>query len=95
MILQKINTKNQQVEMASKCLKSGFTVALKTISTNLENLEKNLKSNHYREILKRGFAVVKNQKGDLISSVVEMRLEEEILVEMSDGEVSLNPNFKS
>lgn len=95
MILQKINTKNQQVEMASKCLKSGFTVALKTISTNLENLEKNLKSNHYREILKRGFALVKNQKGDLISSVVEMRLEEEILVEMSDGEVSLNPNFKS
>lgn len=89
MILQKISAENQQVEMATKRLKSGFEVALKTISANLENLKKNLKSNHYREILKRGFALVKNQKGDLISSISAAKLEQKMLLEMSDGEIEI------
>jgi len=86
LILQKINAENQKVETVAKRLESSFGWTLKTITINLENLDKNLKSNHYREILKRGFALVKNQKGDLISSVSVAKLQEKIIVEMSDGE---------
>ena len=58
----------------------------KVAANELDNLGKLLKSGHYQEILKRGFALVKNERGDLVSSVKQLKAKEEITVEMSDGE---------
>lgn len=89
LILQKINSENQKIEFAYQRLKSSSESKLKEISINLENLTKNLKSNHYHEILKRGFALIKNQKGDLLSSASDVKVEKEVMVEMHDGEIEL------
>lgn len=87
LLLQKINSENQKVEFVFERLKSSSNNKLKEITINLENLTKNLKSNHYREILKRGFALVKNEKGSLISSIMDAKVEEKISVEMFDGQI--------
>lgn len=89
LILQKINSANQQVQFAFERLDSSLGGKLKEVSVRLENLSKSLKSNHYREVLKRGFSLIKNQKGGLISSVSDLKISEEIFVELHDGQVTM------
>ena len=73
-------------EFIDKSLNQLVKTRVKDNKISLENLAKILQSNHYREILKRGFALIKNEKGDLISSIQEVKLKKEIQIEMSDGE---------
>lgn len=89
LIFQKIRAENQKIEFMFERLKSSSETALKEAKVNFENLSKSLKSNHYREILRRGFALVKNEKGGLISSAVNVKIGEKISVEMFDGEVAV------
>jgi exodeoxyribonuclease VII large subunit len=56
-------------------------------NTSLKNLEKLLKSHHYQEILNRGFALLKSKNNEIIFSKTEVKLEDEIIVEMSDGKL--------
>lgn len=87
LLLQKISAKEQKIEFAATRLKSRVEGDLKERKTALENLAKILKSNHYQEILNRGFALIKNQKGNLISSILDVKVEEKIAVEMFDGQI--------
>lgn len=87
LLFQKINSTAQKTEFLFHQVKSSFHSHFRTEKNRLENLEKTLKSNNHREILKRGFALVKNENGGLISSVVDVRVNEKIAVEMFDGEI--------
>jgi exodeoxyribonuclease VII large subunit len=86
LLLQKINNEKRSLEFIDKSLNQLVKTRVKDNKISLENLAKILQSNHYREILKRGFALIKNEKGDLISSIQEVKLKKEIQIEMSDGE---------
>ncbi len=86
LILFKINFVEQKIIHASELLKSGAERFVKNHLTALENLGKLLKLGHYQEILKRGFSLIKNQKGQLIASIADVKIKEEITVEMNDGE---------
>jgi exodeoxyribonuclease VII large subunit len=88
LILQKINGANQRSEFVFERLNLRLQSWIKEQKSILENLSKSLKSNHYNEVLKRGFALVKNKNGDLISSVMHVKISEEIFVEISDGQIS-------
>ncbi len=85
-ILHKINFAEQKIITMSGSLKSSAMAFFKNSEIELENLGKLLKSGHYQEILKRGFALIKNEKGALISSVQQIKIKEEISIEMSDGD---------
>lgn len=85
-ILHKINFAEQKIVTIGESLKSRATSFFKNHEIELENLAKLLKSGHYQEILKRGFALIKNDRGALISSVQQIKIKEEISIEMSDGE---------
>jgi len=85
-----VNISAKNLEHISQRLESLIKIRIKEDQTALQNLAKNLQSNNYREILKRGFALVKNEKGDLISSSAVLKNQKEILVEMSDGETDLH-----
>lgn len=89
LLLQKIYGEKRALDFSDQSLNSLVKTRVKENKISLENLTKTLQSNHYREILKRGFALVKNEKGDLISSIEEVKLKKEIMLEMSDGEVKL------
>jgi len=84
-ILHKINLAEQKIKNLATSLKSSAYGFFKNAEIELENLGKLLKSGHYQEILKRGFALIKNKHNELISSVRHIKAKEEIVVEMSDG----------
>lgn len=87
-ILYKINSDSQKILYFSKHLKSRFENILKNSETKLENFAKLLKSNNYHEILKRGFAVIKDKNSHLITALSNIKAKSEIVVELSDGEFS-------
>ena len=84
---------NQKVDFAFDRLKSITERRLKENSSKLENLLKLLKTNNYHEVLKRGFAFVKKQNGNLISSIHDEKVNEEITIEMHDGQIFLTKRW--
>ncbi len=87
-VLQRFLLLKQRHEFVFKSLDLALLNRLKETKSTLENLSKLLKSNHYREVLKRGFALIKNKNDHLISSVLDVSLNEEIIVELSDGKIA-------
>lgn len=90
LLVQKINLATQKLEFTFERLDSNSKNRLNKITVSLENLAKILKSNHYHEILKRGFALVKNKNGELITAIAEVKNSEEIVIEMGDGEAKVS-----
>jgi len=86
MILFKINFVEQKIIHTSELLKSGVRRLIENDLIALENLGKLLELGHYQKILKRGFSLIKNQNGKLIASIADVKMKEEITVEMNDGE---------
>lgn len=86
--LGKINIWKQKNEYLAKSLKSTLDAKLREGRLNLDNISKLLKSHHYNEILKRGFSMVKNEKGEIISSITQIKTKQRIITEVSDGEFS-------
>ena len=87
-ILGKIKIFEQKNEYLFKSLELRLNNDLKEKKTNLENLNKLLKAHHYNEILKRGFSLVKNEKGEIISSLSQIQTKQKIITEVCDGEFS-------
>ena len=84
-----VNISQRNLDHSAQHLESLLKMRIKEEQTALQNLTKNLQSNNYREILKRGFALVKNEKGDLISSSANLKMQKTVVIEMSDGEAKL------
>ena len=84
-ISDQINIAEQKIERAVKSLKLGVNDRLKSINISLQNLNKLLINNNYREVLKRGFTLIKNEKNHIVSSIAEIKVKEKISVEMFDG----------
>jgi exodeoxyribonuclease VII large subunit len=87
-ILQRFLLLRQRQEFAFKSLNLALRNRAKEAKMILENLSKLLKSNHYREVLKRGFALIKNKNDHLVSSISSVSLNEEITVELDDGKIT-------
>ena len=86
-IFQQINLIAQKNNFLFNSLKSKLDNKIEVKNTSLKNLEKLLKSHHYQEILNRGFALLKSKNNEIIFSKTEVKLEDEIIVEMSDGKL--------
>lgn len=52
-----------------------------------DNISKALKSLHYKETLNRGYAVIKSNNNQLLTSTAEIKNNRKILIEMFDGEL--------
>lgn len=85
-----VDISKKHLDYISQSMETLIKTRIKEDQVALQNLSKNLQSNNYREILKRGFALIKNKKGDLISTSALLKNQDEITVEMSDGEVELH-----
>lgn len=86
---QKINLAKQNLEFVSKNLNLAVNNKFKQVALNLTSLQKLLQANHYDQILKRGFALIKNKDNNLISSVSLLKNTQEVTVEMHDGKLDL------
>ncbi len=93
LIFSKIDSEKRKVSFAFERINSRLEQRIKENLTNLNSLGKILSTNHYREILKRGFALLKNSKGEPLLSIEKVRMEKEIIVEMSGGEEKFVKNI--
>jgi len=94
----RIEAENQRIEFLTKGLEVSVGNNLDKVKTTLYGLGKMLLTNHYHEILKRGFALIKNSRGEAMLSISEVKKEKEIVIKMSDGEsefqrTSLQPSL--
>lgn len=64
-------------------VKQNFT----NCQNNLDNLAKILQNSSHEQILKRGFALVKDQGNNLISSKSDLNFNDKISIQLYDGEV--------
>ncbi len=87
LIFSRIDIANQKTEFLGKSLLSSSQNLFNKLQNRLENSQKLLKANHYQTIVQRGFALIKNEKGSLISSANELKTADQIAIEMADGEV--------
>ena len=58
---------------------------MKYFSENLAQYIKRLNNNNLKTILNKGFSITKNKKGDVVSSVDKILIDEELFVELKDG----------
>lgn len=91
-LIQKVNAERDRLEYLFKQIESDFLSEIKNRDLEISSLAKMLKTNHYQEILNRGFALVRNSDGELISSVKKIEFGKNYHLEMSDGEVSVTKN---
>jgi exodeoxyribonuclease VII large subunit len=92
LISSNIDSLMQKTEFSAQRLKSSAQSHFKDSQNSLENLAKLLKSNNHQEILARGFALLKNEKGVLLSSFAEIKMNKNIVAEVSNGAVKLIVN---
>jgi exodeoxyribonuclease VII large subunit len=93
LIFSKIDSEKRKVSFAFERINSRLEQRIKENLTNLNSLGKILATNHYREILKRGFALIKNSSGEPLFSIEKVKIEQEIIVEMSGGEEKFVKNI--
>lgn len=85
-ILYQIGLSEQRLDHLFESLRFKFNGNLESSKVNLKNLNKLLKSHHYNEILKRGFSLVKDDKGEIISSISQVKSKQKLVTEVADGE---------
>lgn len=90
LIKQKVLNDEKSLQNLEQSLKTLSKNSLKEEFIKLENLTKLLQSNNHKEILKRGFALIKDEKGEILSSISAINSKEEVFVEVSDGVISLH-----
>jgi exodeoxyribonuclease VII large subunit len=93
-ILQRIGQANQSLNYALDRLKLVPQAYFKEMDLILKNLSKSMKSHHYNEILKRGFSLIKNNNGELVSSISNLNLNEILRIEMGDGSAEIELSKK-
>lgn len=86
-LLFNINNKKQQIlslqQMATVKINNFFDYKL----NKLTSLSQLLKSNSHFEVLNRGFAMIKNEKGDLVRNVDDLQVGQEVVITTNSGEL--------
>ena len=91
-ILQKITTAKQKLEFLLHKIEQNIINKLSNKKSNLQNLEKILRTTHYNKILERGFSLIKNKDGNVISSVSEIAKNDNITISVYDGLIEAEVN---
>ena len=74
------------IDDMGKRLVYSFSVTLATNTQKLSAISALLDSYHYKNTLKRGFAIIKDQNNNIIKSTSGMKSGQKLAVEVSDGE---------
>ena len=90
--MQKITTAKQKLEFLLHKIEQNIINKLSNKKSNLQNLEKILRTTHYNKILERGFSLIKNKDGNVISSVSEIAKNDNITISVYDGLIEAEVN---
>jgi len=87
--LRAIQDFSQKLDETSLKLKDSMPIFFENLKNKLTHFEQVLVSLDHQKILKRGFALVTNSQGVLISSVKQLQLKEELGIQLSKGQVKV------
>ncbi|MBM5783014.1 MAG: hypothetical protein FJ368_06325, partial [Pelagibacterales bacterium] len=85
-ILYFFRLSQQKIKYLESTSKSSFSNFFANKESHIIAINKLLKSYHYQEVLKRGFAITKNKNGDILSSITQIEKGKNVIVELQDGE---------
>lgn len=78
----------ERVSNTKKMMKSALTIVLNKSSNNIEILSKLLESYHYKKVLARGFAIVKDGE-KILHSVSQVIPNKKLEIEFADGQTTV------
>lgn len=87
---QKITTEKQKSEFLLDKIENQTRSWIKNSQNNLNHITKLLQTNNYKQILTRGFALIKHENGQLASSAKDIKNKEKVTIQMNDGTIKAN-----
>ncbi|MBT4921946.1 MAG: exodeoxyribonuclease VII large subunit [Rickettsiales bacterium] len=93
-VFNKISYHRLAVQDLERKLTKALMAKFKSESQNLDNLTKLLASFSYKNVLKRGFALIRDENGSLIKSAAEIKSNKEIEIEFFTDRIRL-PNINA
>lgn len=88
-LLQKINDAQRHIKNFAERLTNTENKILHDRTKHLKNLSSLLESVSHKRVLERGYAVVYNEKREIISSIATAAKETNLIIEVRDGEFSV------
>jgi exodeoxyribonuclease VII large subunit len=85
-LLNKIMDAQRHIKNFAERLVNTETKILKDRATRLENLSGMLESLSFKKVLERGYAVVRDAGGDIISSAGKAAKNQDLVIQFKDGE---------
>jgi exodeoxyribonuclease VII large subunit len=89
-IHSEINKTGERLSELQARLAGAMLRRIDASSEKLANLESLLESVNYKKILARGFALVKNPRGELVTTATEAKTNESLTVIFADGEIPIS-----
>ena len=84
--LRAVQDFSQKLDEGSLKLKNSLQTYFENLRNKLNSMEQVLSSLDHQKILKRGFSLVTNSKGAVVSSVKQFELKEELNLKFSEGQ---------
>ncbi len=86
-----INTFFERLDDRSERLKNSMNFYIKNLSNQTDNLSKLLKSYSYNAVLERGFSLLTDNHGHILSSAAVVQTLPIVQIALADGSVQANP----
>ncbi len=84
---KQINLKNEKLTILNKNILNSIKVSLKLKTEKINHIETYSKSLNPNNVLKRGYSVVYNDKGDLVTNVENVNIKDELDIKLYNGKL--------
>lgn len=86
-LYKNLKAKNEEISSLDEELHKCMRDKISNIKEDIDNLQKRLELINPLNVLKRGYSIVMNEKGEAISSIKNVKQNDKIITKLSDGEV--------
>ena len=87
-LYKNIKSKKEDLSSLEDELHEGMSETVKDLKEELNNLYERLELINPANVLKRGYSITTNEKGDIISSIHNVKHNDKIITRVSDGELT-------
>ena len=88
-LIRQINVKNEKLIILNKNISNRVEVALKSKIDRMNHIEVYSKSLNPNNVLKRGYSVLYNKKGNLVTSIENVNMQDELDVKLHNGQLKV------
>ena len=86
-LYKNLKSKNEDLSSLEEELHEGVKEKLANLREDIDNFQKRLELINPMNVLKRGYSITTNEKGEVISSINNVKQNDKIITRLADGEV--------